>query len=146
MTLNVRSTVLVYGIRALLWGAVLFTFISAVVPPTEAPHLFPWDKAEHFAAFYLLASLAAMAYPRTPLLLLGLWLSLFGGVIELVQALPLIHRDCDIRDWFADAVAVTAALMPMFLDRWRRSGRRSHSGNTESSCQLTDGSDNPELA
>lgn len=115
-----RPVLLLNSARILFWAAVLFTFISAEMPPNHAPHLFPWDKAEHFAAFYVLTSLAAAAYPRVPLLLLALCLSLFGSTIELVQALPFIHRDCDIVDWIADVTAVTAALAPMILDRWRR--------------------------
>lgn len=121
-----RPVLLLNGARILFWGALIFTFVSAEVPPSHAPHLFPWDKAEHFTAFYVLTSLAAAAYPGTPLLLLALWLSLFGSAIELIQALPFIHRDCDIMDWIADVIAVAAALMPMILDRWRRFSLRVH--------------------
>lgn len=121
-----RTALLLNGARLLLWAAVLFTFVSAEVPPSHAPHLFPWDKAEHFTAFYVLTSLAAAAYPRVPLPVLALWLTLFGGTIELVQALPFIHRDCDIMDWVADVIAVAAALIPMILDRWRRASVHAH--------------------
>ena len=115
-----RPTLLLRGARVLFWAAILFTFVSAELPATRAPHLFPWDKAEHFAAFFVLASLAAVAYPRVPLMILALWLSLFGCAIELGQALPIVHRDCDIRDWLADSVGIGAALVPVVLDRWRR--------------------------
>ena len=115
-----RPALLLLGVRVVFWSTLLFTFLSAQLPETHAPHLFPWDKAEHFVAFYVLATLAAAAYPRVPLVVLGLWLSLFGCMIELVQALPFIHRDCDIRDWIADTLAVAAALAPMAVGRWRR--------------------------
>lgn len=115
-----RPALLLHGVRAVFWLTVLFTFVSAEMPVAHAPHLFPWDKAEHFVAFFVLTSLAAAAYPRVPLVILGLWLSLFGCVIELVQALPVIGRDCDIWDWVADTTAILAALAPMLLDRWRR--------------------------
>lgn len=115
-----RPALFLLGARALFWAAMLFTFVCAELPDSLAPRLFPWDKAEHFAAFYVLGSLAAAAYPRVPLVIAGLWLSLFGCVIELAQALPFVHRDCDIRDWAADAVAIAAALLPMLIDRWRR--------------------------
>ena len=115
-----RPALLLHGVRAVFWLTVIFTFVAAEMPAAHAPHLFPWDKAEHFAAFFVLTSLAAAAYPRASLVLVALWLSLFGCAIELVQALPFIHRDCDIGDWIADATAIAAALVPMALDRWRR--------------------------
>lgn len=114
-----RPALLLHGAKAVFWGTLLFTIVAAVMPPNHTPHLLPWDKAEHFAAFYVLTILAAAAYPRTPLVILGLWLSLFGCIIELVQALPFIHRDCDIRDWVADTVAIIAASVPLVLARWR---------------------------
>lgn len=115
-----RPALLLSGIRVIFWLTLLFIFVSAEMPAGYAPHLFPWDKAEHFVAFFVITSLAAAAYPRVPLVLVALWLSLFGCAIELVQALPIIHRDCDIWDWVADTTAVVAALTPMLLDRWRR--------------------------
>lgn len=115
-----RSRVVLNGVRALFWLVALATVLAAEMPESRAPHLLPWDKAEHFVAFYVLTTLATAAYPRVSLVMLALGLSLFGAVIELAQALPFIHRDCDIWDWVADAIAVGAALLPMFLDRWRR--------------------------
>jgi hypothetical protein len=88
------------------------------MPASRAPHLFPWDKAEHFLAFYVLSFLAAAAYPRLSLAVVALWLSLFGAAIELVQALPIVHRDCDFWDWVADSAAISAALAPIVLERW----------------------------
>ena len=115
-----NSTLIRYALIASFWGAVAFTFACAEMPARLSPQLFPWDKAEHFLAFYVLASLAAAAYPRVPLIIVALWLSLFGATIELVQALPIVHRDCDIWDWVADSAAIAAALAPTLLDRWRR--------------------------
>ncbi|HKD23787.1 MAG TPA: hypothetical protein VKB71_17345 [Rhizomicrobium sp.] len=122
-----RPALVLYAVKVTFWATVFFTFVLAIVPEARAPHLFPWDKAEHFVAFFVLTSLAAAAYPRVALVLLGLWLSLFGCVIELAQALPFIHRDCDIWDWVADTVAIIAALAPMLLDRWRRLSLAVHS-------------------
>ncbi len=84
-------------------------FICAEMPPSRAPHLFAWDKAEHFVAFYTLAFLAAAAFPRLGLLIIVMVLSCFGAIIELVQALPFIHRDCDFWDWVTDTIAICAA-------------------------------------
>ncbi|HEX4160567.1 MAG TPA: VanZ family protein [Rhizomicrobium sp.] len=100
-------------------AAFVFTFVAAVMPPRHAPQLFPWDKAEHFAAFYTLALLAMAAFPRRSLLAIAVLLSAFGGLIELVQALPIVGRDCDVRDWVADTIAILAALAPIGAARWR---------------------------
>ena len=104
--------------QIVFWAALIFTFVCAVVPPSHAPQLMPWDKAEHFLAFYVLTFLAAAAFPRKKFLLLGILLSAFGGLIEAVQALPIVHRDCDFWDWVADTVAIGAVLAPLALPQW----------------------------
>ena len=105
------------------WVALIFAFYEAVIPPGKSIQLFPWDKAVHFVAFYVLAGLAAAAYPRRNLVLIAVLLSGFGALIEIVQALPMVHRDSDFWDWFTDTIAVGAALAPMLLVCWRRECR-----------------------
>jgi hypothetical protein len=104
---------------ACFWLAMLVTLGLAFAPGGKVPHLFPWDKAEHFAAFYVLAVLAAAAAPRVSLWRLGLLLSMLGGAIELVQAIPMLGRDCDVFDWAADTAAVLCAYVPAMLPLWR---------------------------
>jgi hypothetical protein len=100
------------------WAAASFAFVMAVVPhPPEVPGE-PNDKVQHVIAFATLALLGAFAYPRTLLLKLLAGLSLFGAFIELVQAIPALHRDSDVLDWLADTAAVLVVLL---LVRWRRS-------------------------
>lgn len=106
--------------EATFWAALIFTVVCAIIPPSRAPQLMPWDKAEHFLAFYVLTVLAAAAFPRERLLKLAALLSVFGGLIELIQALPIVHRDCDYWDWVADTVAIAAALGPLLLPSWRQ--------------------------
>jgi hypothetical protein len=101
------------------FAALLFTFYSAVIPPAHALALVPWDKAEHFIAFYGLTGLAGAAFPRRNLLLIASLLSGFGALIEVVQGLSFVHRDRDFWDWVADTLAIGAALAPMLLVRWR---------------------------
>jgi hypothetical protein len=100
-------------------AALLFTFYSAVIPPAHALQLVPWDKAEHFIAFYGLTGLAVAAFPRKNLLLIASLLSGFGALIEVVQGLSFVHRDRDFWDWVADTLAISAALAPMLLVWWR---------------------------
>jgi hypothetical protein len=101
------------------FAALLFTFYSAVIPPRQAVQLVPWDKAEHFIAFYGLTGLAAAAFPKRNLIIIALLLSGFGAFIEFVQGLPMVHRDRDVWDWVADTIAIVAALSPMLLVWWR---------------------------
>ena len=35
----------------------------------------------------------------------------FGAFIELSQAIPMIHRDAEWDDWFADLIATVVALI-----------------------------------
>lgn len=102
------------------FAALVFTFYSAVIPPQHALHLVPWDKAEHFLAFYALTGLAAAGFPKRHVLVIALLLSSFGALIEIVQGLPIVHRDEDFWDWVADTLAIGAALAPMLLVWWRR--------------------------
>ena len=102
------------------FAALIFTFYSAVIPPQKALRLVPWDKAEHFLAFYALTGLAVAAFPRRNLFLLAALLSAFGAFIEFVQGLSIVRRDRDFWDWLADTVAIAMALAPMLLVWWRR--------------------------
>ena len=104
--------------RLLFWAAATFAFVMAVVPqPPELPGE-PNDKIQHMIAFATLGLLGAWAYARTPLLQLLAALSLYGAAIELVQAIPALHRDSDVKDWIADTVACGLVLLAV---RWRRS-------------------------
>ena len=110
------------------FAALIFTFYSAVIPPKQAWHMVPWDKAEHFIAFYALTGLAVAAFPRRNLFLLAALLSAFGAFIEFVQGLSIVRRDRDFWDWVADTLAIIAALAPMLLVWWRgvaRSGQKN---------------------
>ncbi len=110
------------------FAALAFTFYSAVIPSQNAVQLVPWDKAEHFIAFYALTGLAAAAFPRRHILVLAVLLSGFGALIEFVQGLPMVHRDRDFWDWVADTLAIGAALAPMLLVWWRRAAVQDGAG------------------
>src|SRR5262249_4644577 len=113
---------------ALFVVAAAFAFVDALLPPHEAVSLLPWDKAEHFLAFYVIALLARLAFPRAPFLAIAAALSAFGALIEIVQALPIIDRDASVWDWAADSAGIAAALLPVLLAaRWTKAsgnGRR----------------------
>jgi hypothetical protein len=114
-----RISLLIRLAQAAFFAALIFTFYSAVIPPSHAVQLVPWDKAEHFIAFYALTGLGAAAFPRGRLWVIAAALSAFGALIEIVQGTPLVHRDMDFWDWVADTLAIIAALSPMLLVWWR---------------------------
>jgi len=104
--------------RLLFWAAAAFAFVMAVLPhPPEIPG-HPSDKIQHIAAFATLAVLGAWAFPRFPILKLIIRLSIFGAAIELIQAIPELHRDSDVLDWLADTIACAVVLSAI---RWWRS-------------------------
>lgn len=110
-------------LQSLFWCALVFALVMALLP--QPPHL-PidrlGDKFEHMLAFSVLALLGSIAYSAMPLFRLGERLSFLGAVIEVLQSIPALHRDCDIRDWIADTIAVTIVLGLVYLvrRRWRR--------------------------
>ena len=107
--------------RALFWAAFGFAFVMAVLPHPPAIPGAPNDKLQHVTAFAALALLGSFAYPAAPLGRLLVRLSLFGALIELVQAIPSLHRDSDVWDWLADTIAAGAVLL---LVGWARGIRR----------------------
>lgn len=89
------------------WAALLFAVVMALLPkPPEMPSDRFGDKINHILAFATLALLAALAYPRARRWLVVERLSFLGAMIEVAQSIPALHRDCDIRDWVADTLAV----------------------------------------
>jgi hypothetical protein len=104
--------------RILLFIAALTAFVMAILPhPPEVP-VVSWDKLQHMAAFAVLAGLAALGFPRSSPFVVLAGLALFGGLIELVQAIPAIHRDSDAFDWLADIGA--GAVVLALAEFWRR--------------------------
>src|SRR6204780_4161559 len=60
----IRVSWLIRLAQVAFFTALIFTFYSAVIPPKQALQLAPWDKAEHFMAFYALTGLAGAGFPR----------------------------------------------------------------------------------
>jgi hypothetical protein len=91
------------------WAASLFALVMALLP--HPPQIVEAsDKVQHMLAFAVLAGLAAVAWPRR-LLAVGAGLLAFGGLIELLQLIPGLHRTGDVADWAADGATVAAVLL-----------------------------------
>lgn len=75
------------------------------------------DKVQHTMAFVILTILAAPAFPalRPSMLLLGM--ATIGGLIELLQLIPLFHRDAELADWLVDCAAIACAAPLAILAR-----------------------------
>jgi len=98
-------------LRPMFWAAAAFAVVMASLPqPPQLPGS-PNDKVQHILAFIVLGALASAAYPGTRPLKIGIGLSLLGAVIELIQAIPALHRDSDPLDWVADTAAAAAILI-----------------------------------
>ena len=109
-------------LRPLFWLLLAFALTMAVLPkPPSLPIDRFGDKFEHMLAFAALAGVANLGWHQTPAWRIGLQLSAFGALIELLQMIPALHRDSDVRDWIADTLAiVVATLIARVLGRWFR--------------------------
>jgi hypothetical protein len=114
------QNLLVLAARVALAVCLLLTFVGAFGPPGVGPGLFPWDKANHFCAFFAITAAAIVALPRLGLIWIGVGASGIGAAIELLQALPFIRRDCDFWDWTADDAGIAAVLGVVILAGFRQ--------------------------
>ena len=91
--------------------ACLIGVAYALMPRPPKLPTYQWgDKVEHMLGFAALAFLAALAFPKMPRWRVIERLSFLGALIEVAQSIPGLGRDCDIRDWIADTVAVMVVM------------------------------------
>jgi VanZ family protein len=95
--------------RIIFWATMAAILFLAWTP--APPVIGASDKSQHMAAFAVLTFLFSFAYPRGGWKSALLWMAFLGALIEIVQLIPFLHRDCDINDWIADMIAVTGALV-----------------------------------
>ncbi|CAN5289759.1 hypothetical protein BH09PSE3_BH09PSE3_22120 [soil metagenome] len=109
-----------------LWAAIVFAVVMATLPKPPALPIDQFgDKFEHMLAFAVIALLAALAYPGARLTRIAERLSFLGALIEVVQSIPALHRDCDIFDWMADTASIIVMLSIVALVRWQRKSSRT---------------------
>ena len=96
-------------IQAGFWVTLAVILWFALNP--QPPQIAVQDKYQHGFAFMVLCFLLAIAYPRLRWFHLFLILSALGGAIELVQAIPVLHRDSSMADWIVDMIAIVLALL-----------------------------------
>ena len=111
-------------LRLVLVAAVVFAVTMALLPkPPHVPIDEFGDKFEHMLAFATIALLAAFSYPTARLFRIGERLSFLGALIDVLQSIPSLHRDCDIHDWIADTLAITVVLLIVWAVRRQRGAR-----------------------
>lgn len=111
-----RSSTVVARILLALGGTVCAVGMVGPFQGVEEA-LIPWDKAAHFVAFYILASLLYVAFPRHRRVDLTLAAIFVGCGLEIAQGVS--GRDMGVGDIFANALGAGAVLLPMYLQNLR---------------------------
>jgi VanZ family protein len=108
-------------LRTAFWIALIFAVTMALLPKPPAVMGDMGDKYQHMLAFACLTILASAGYPSARPLRIAERLSFVGALIEVLQSIPQLHRDCQIMDWVADtaAILVTLAVVTFLRTRWR---------------------------
>ncbi len=112
--------------RVAFWPVLAIAAYMAFAPqPPDVGIARFGDKFQHVLAFAILSVIAQLGFTATPRWRIAERLSFLGALIEVVQAIPALKRDCDIKDWIADTLAivvVTAAFVWADRARARRGG------------------------
>lgn len=108
-------------LKTSFWASVLAVVVLSLLPVAYLPpqSFDVWDKAQHTFGFMILAVLGQLAYPTRSRGLLGLWLLVLGGGIELAQS-ATGWRYGDLLDWIADGVGIALGLAGGWLVCWTR--------------------------
>ncbi|MDJ0922042.1 MAG: hypothetical protein QNI84_13015 [Henriciella sp.] len=112
---------LLWGARFAFLVALALTSVLSFTSPDQASALddfIPWDKAEHFIAYYVLAGVGLVAFPRLPTLVLFALLFTQSAIIEAMQ--PYVGRTRDIYDLVANIAGLLAVVGPLcaYKVRW----------------------------
>jgi hypothetical protein len=116
------------ALGGLAWGLVAVVFAS-VAPPQFVPRLFFSYHVEHFAAFYLIAILAAAGLPTLRLHQITFALILMALLLATVRLIIPQHRLADAEDLAADLAGIGAAVAPLLVGRLRHVAALSRSGS-----------------
>ena len=102
-----RETIRLFA-RLAFCAAAGFAYFCAIAP--SDPGIVAYDKGNHLIAFATLAVLARLGWSRSRAGMIAVLLIAFGGLIEISQAMPIVHRDASWGDFWADVLAVALGL------------------------------------
>ena len=110
----------------LFWPGLALVTWGELAPQEPDPRVFfflyiiPWDKAQHFTAYFGLAAMATMVLGPRPRLAWAIpGLIAYGGLMEIIQGLT--GRDASWWDLLANSIGVASGLGVALL-AWRQSG------------------------
>jgi VanZ family protein len=106
-------------VRVAFWLALAFAVTMALLPKPPEVLGEVGDKYQHMLAFSCLTVLATLGFGQTPPPRIAERLSFVGALIEVLQSIPALHRDCQIMDWVADTAAILVTLAIMVAVRKR---------------------------
>lgn len=93
-------------LATVLVGVLLLIPLPAPPPGFGPPEP---DKLAHLVLFGILAALWSVAIRPARFVAVGLAVTFYGGLLELLQGLTS-YRDCDLRDFAADALGAAIAV------------------------------------
>ena len=101
----------------IFWTLVIFVsmFMLVELVPKENPikHL---DKIQHALVFLTISVAGCLAFKhQTSLIIVGL--TIFGAIMEILQATLTTTRTGDVKDWLADIVGILIGLMIVAIYR-----------------------------
>jgi hypothetical protein len=113
---------IILALSALAWGLLALGFAS-LAPTSTLPQIFHNYHVEHFAAFYVVALLAAAALPTVRLLKLGLIMALLATVLAVLRLFAVVNKIFYLENLICDYCGVLAALVPIGVGKVRAAGR-----------------------
>ncbi|MDA9967028.1 VanZ family protein [bacterium] len=82
--------------------------LATLTPVEKLPQVSGSDKVYHLISFAILTLPIAIIRPRAIWIILSLSIA-FGGALELLQ--PLVNRNCEMADLFADACGAVLGIL-----------------------------------
>lgn len=101
-------------------GAMVAIVIAVFLPPSLVPQFAHSHYLEHFAAYYVVLLTALAAMPRARLRRVATAFVIFATILEASHLLAGARFHGLVRNWVADLGGLSAAAVPIVVERFRR--------------------------